>query len=135
MATTTTNLGLTKPDGSDKVVILVLNGNFDKIDEAIGAIRAQQIPAEVITAAVEEYLANADIASGATEAQAAQIEANKTGVGNNAKAISDEATARAQADTNIQTKYDALVDQSVKSGANVTFGTVTATKVVGAVYA
>lgn len=135
MATTTANLGLTKPDGTDKVLILVLNGNFDKIDEAIGAIRAQQIPAEVITAAVEEYLANADIASGATEAQAAQIEANKQGVATNASAISAEQNARTEADTAIHTKYDALVNQSVKSGANVTFGTVTATKVIGAVYA
>ena len=127
MATTTPNLGLVKPDGTDKVVILVLNGNFDKIDEAIAGIRAQQIPAEVITKAVEEYLAGMDIASGATPEQVAQIEANKT-------AISDEAKDRAEADTAIRTKYDALVDQSVKSGANVTFGTITATKVTGAVY-
>ena len=32
MATTTTNYGLTKPDGSDKAQIGVLNGNFDEID-------------------------------------------------------------------------------------------------------
>ena len=80
MATTTTNLGLVKPDGTDKVLILVLNGNFDKIDAAIGAIRAQQIPAEVITAAVEEYLAGVDIAGGATPEQVAQIDANKTNI-------------------------------------------------------
>lgn len=80
MATKTTNLGLTKPDGTDKVLILVLNGNFDKIDEAIGAIRAQQIPAEVITAAVEAYMAEHEVASGATEEQANQIEANRTSI-------------------------------------------------------
>ena len=76
----TTNLGLTKPDGTDKVMILVLNGNFDKIDEAIGAIRAQQIPAEVITAAVDAYMAEHEVASGATPDQANQIEANKTNI-------------------------------------------------------
>lgn len=80
MATKTTNLGLTKPDGTDKVMILVLNGNFDKIDEAIAAIRAQQIPTEVITAAVEAYLAEHEVASGATPEQANQIEANKTNI-------------------------------------------------------
>ena len=80
MATQTSNLGLTKPDGTDKVLILVLNGNFDKIDEAIGALRAQQIPPEVITKAVEDYLSGREITGGATEEQAAQIAANKQNI-------------------------------------------------------
>lgn len=37
MATTTTKLALTKPDGSDLVDIAVLNANADKIDAAAGA--------------------------------------------------------------------------------------------------
>lgn len=37
MATTTTNLGLTKPATSDNVDITVINGNMDKIDAAVGA--------------------------------------------------------------------------------------------------
>lgn len=37
MATTTTKLGLTKPDGADLVDIAVLNTNADKIDAAVGA--------------------------------------------------------------------------------------------------
>ncbi len=36
MATTTTKLGLTKPDGADLVDIAVLNANSDKIDTAVG---------------------------------------------------------------------------------------------------
>ena len=36
MATTTTNLGLTKPATSDKVDITKINSNMDKIDEQIG---------------------------------------------------------------------------------------------------
>ena len=37
MATNTTKLALSKPDGTDLVDIAVLNGNFDKIDAASGA--------------------------------------------------------------------------------------------------
>lgn len=36
MATKTNLLGLTKPDGSDKVQVSVINDNMDKIDTAIG---------------------------------------------------------------------------------------------------
>lgn len=38
MATTTTNIGLTKPSGSDKVQIAQLNLNSDIIDEKIGPV-------------------------------------------------------------------------------------------------
>ena len=38
MATTTTNLGLTKPAGSDKIRIAQINGNMDIIDEKVGAV-------------------------------------------------------------------------------------------------
>lgn len=37
MATNTTKLALSKPDGTDLVDVAVLNGNFDKIDAASGA--------------------------------------------------------------------------------------------------
>jgi hypothetical protein len=37
LATSTTRLGLTKPDGTDLVDIAVLNTNFDKTDAAVGA--------------------------------------------------------------------------------------------------
>lgn len=36
MATSTTNLGLTKPAGEEDVSVLDINGNSDKIDAAIG---------------------------------------------------------------------------------------------------
>lgn len=36
MATTTTNIALTKPDGGEDVNVLTLNGNSDKIDTAFG---------------------------------------------------------------------------------------------------
>lgn len=35
MATTTTNLGLTKPDGSDSPNIEVINNNMDILDEKV----------------------------------------------------------------------------------------------------
>lgn len=37
MATTTTNLSLTKPAGGEAVNIAVINANMDKIDTAVGA--------------------------------------------------------------------------------------------------
>lgn len=37
MATTTSKLGLTKPDGADLVDVAVLNTNFDKLDTSMGA--------------------------------------------------------------------------------------------------
>ena len=40
MATTTTNLGLTKPSYSDTADIAVINGNMDKIDTAANALEA-----------------------------------------------------------------------------------------------
>lgn len=38
MATQTTNLGMTLPDGTENVSRAVLNGNFEIIDEAVGAL-------------------------------------------------------------------------------------------------
>ena len=35
MATTTANLGLTKPDYTEKADVAVINGNMDKIDAAM----------------------------------------------------------------------------------------------------
>ncbi len=37
MATTTTNIALTKPASSEKVNLATLNANWDKLDTAIGA--------------------------------------------------------------------------------------------------
>ena len=142
MATKTTNLGLTKPDGTDKVLILVLNGNFDKIDEAIGAIRAQQIPAEVITAAVEAYMAEHEVASGATEEQARQIEANKTSIETLAQTVENLSAedVGARPDTwmpsaeDVQAVPSSKVNQSLNTTDTVTFASVTAAVVYGAVF-
>lgn len=142
MATKTTNLGLTKPDGTDKVMILVLNGNFDKIDEAIGAIRAKQIPAEVITAAVEAYMAEHEVASGATEEQANQIEANKTSIETLAQTVENLSAedVGARPDTWMPSAEDvravpsSKVNQSLNTTDAVTFSSVTAGVVYGAVF-
>ena len=142
MATKTTNLGLTKPDGTDKVLILVLNGNFDKIDEAIGAIRAQQIPSEVITAAVEAYMVEHEVASGATEEQANQIEANKTSIETLAQTVENLSAedVGARPNTWIPSAEDvgavpsSKVNQSLKTTDSVTFSSVTAGVVYGAVF-
>lgn len=142
MATKTTNLGLTKPDGTDKVLILVLNGNFDKIDEAIGAIRAQQIPAEVITAAVEAYMAEHEVASGATPEQANQIEANKTNIETLTQTVNNLSAedVGARPDTWMPNADDvgavpkSKVNQSLNTTDTVTFASVTANVVYGAVF-
>lgn len=142
MATKTTNLGLTKPDGTDKVLILVLNGNFDKIDEAIGAIRAQQIPAEVITAAVEAYMAEHEVASGATPEQANQIEANKTNIETltqkvnnlNAKDVGARPDTWMPSADDVGAVPKSRVNQSLNTTDTVTFASVTANVVYGAVF-
>ena len=142
MATKTTNLGLTKPDGTDKVMILVLNGNFDKIDEAIGAIRAQQIPTEVITAAVDAYLAEHEVASGATPEQANQIEANKTNIETLTQTVNNlnAEDVGARPDTWMPSADDvgavpkSKVNQSLNTTDAVTFASVTADVVYGAVF-
>ena len=38
MATTTPNIGLTKPVGTEFVNLSIINENYDKIDEAVGQI-------------------------------------------------------------------------------------------------
>lgn len=47
MATTTTNLGLTKPAGTDKIRIAQINGNMDIIDNAIGAVGTTPIQTQI----------------------------------------------------------------------------------------
>ena len=47
MATSTTNLGLTKPAGTDKIRIAQINGNMDILDEKIGAVGNTSIQAQL----------------------------------------------------------------------------------------
>ena len=47
MATSTTNLGLTKPAGTDKIRIAQINGNMDILDEKIGAVGNTSLQAQV----------------------------------------------------------------------------------------
>ena len=42
MATTTTNLGLTKPIGTEQALVSVINGNMDIIDSKVGAVPANK---------------------------------------------------------------------------------------------
>lgn len=50
MATTTTNLGLTKPSGTDKIRIAQINGNMDILDDKIGAVGNTSLQAQVASA-------------------------------------------------------------------------------------
>ena len=50
MATTTTNLGLTKPSGTDKIRIAQINGNMDILDDKIGAVGNTSLQAQVTSA-------------------------------------------------------------------------------------
>jgi hypothetical protein len=56
MATTTTNLGLTKPSGTDKIRIAQINGNMDILDDKIGAVGNTSLQAQVTSA--NEAIAN-----------------------------------------------------------------------------
>lgn len=47
MATTTTNLKLTKPSDSDAPDISVINSNMDKIDEAIGETATIELGSDI----------------------------------------------------------------------------------------
>lgn len=50
MATTTTNLGLTKPIGTEKALVSVINSNMDIIDNKVGAIPQNESAQSQITA-------------------------------------------------------------------------------------
>lgn len=50
MATTTTNLGLTKPIGTEKALVSVINGNMDIIDNKVGAVPQNESVQSQITA-------------------------------------------------------------------------------------
>lgn len=47
MATSTTNLGLIKPAGTDKIRIAQINGNMDVIDEKVGPVGNTSLQAQV----------------------------------------------------------------------------------------
>ena len=47
MATSTTNLGLIKPAGTDKIRIAQINGNMDIIDEKVGAVGNTSLQTQV----------------------------------------------------------------------------------------
>ena len=49
MATTTTNLGLTKPAYADDADIAVINGNMDILDTKIGAVGNTDLQSQVTT--------------------------------------------------------------------------------------
>ena len=58
MATTTTNLGLTKPAGTDAVDIAVINANMDKIDTAVAANTSDIVDIRALT---ELYAGNLNV--------------------------------------------------------------------------
>lgn len=58
MATTTPNLGLTLPIGSEKVSRQILNGNFSLIDTAYGTLNSKMAKRNVIIATSLEIQAN-----------------------------------------------------------------------------
>ena len=49
MATTTTNLGLSKPAYSDDADVAVINGNMDILDTKIGAVGNTSVQAQINT--------------------------------------------------------------------------------------
>ena len=55
MATTTTNYKLTKPDGTDKAYVSVINDNMDLIDTAIKDVESK------ITTSTVQSIATQDI--------------------------------------------------------------------------
>lgn len=140
--TTTGNLGLKKPSGSDKVLVKDLNDNADVLDEAIGSlseletdeksslVKAINEAATQGAAYASQAAASATAAETAkTGAQAAQSGAEKsataaansasaaagsaTAAGNSATAAADSATAAAESKS-------AAADSATSAGSSAT---------------
>ena len=47
MASTTTNIGLTKPAGTDQALISAINGNMDIIDTKMGAVGNTSVQSQI----------------------------------------------------------------------------------------
>jgi len=60
MATETTNLGLTKPAGSDASLIASINANMDTLDEAIGDTDTLTTTSKEIVGAINEIITSED---------------------------------------------------------------------------
>ena len=60
MATETTNLGLTKPAGSDAALIASINANMDTLDEAIGDTDTLTTTSKEIVGAINEIVTSED---------------------------------------------------------------------------
>ena len=73
MATTTTNLGLTKPSGTDKIRIAQINGNMDILDDKIGAVGNTSLQAQVTSAnqAISNISSPSDLGSCSSESNLA----------------------------------------------------------------
>ena len=58
MASTTTNIGLTKPAGTDQALISAINGNMDIIDTKMGAVGNTSVQGQIT--ALSDQIANVD---------------------------------------------------------------------------
>lgn len=70
MASTTTNIGLTKPAGTDQALISAINGNMDIIDTKMGAVGNTSVQSQItslsdqIATAPVTFTSYADVKSG-----------------------------------------------------------------------
>ena len=83
MATTTPNIGLTLPVGTEKVSRQIINQNMSKIDEKVGAVPAGQNLQSQVTSLSDQIASVRDIYTGQTDANAMHdnAEANTAYVG------------------------------------------------------
>ena len=58
MASTTTNIGLTKPAGTDQALISAINGNMDIIDTKMGAVGNTSVQGQIT--ALSDQIATSD---------------------------------------------------------------------------
>ena len=56
MASTTTNIGLTKPAGTDQALISAINGNMDIIDTKMGAVGNTSVQSQITS--LSDQIAN-----------------------------------------------------------------------------
>ena len=56
MASTTTNIGLTKPAGTDQALISAINGNMDIIDTKMGAVGNTSVQSQITS--LSDQMAN-----------------------------------------------------------------------------
>lgn len=102
--TTTTNLGLKKPSGSDRIRVDDLNGNADLLDAVIGKLdELNTTQKQSLVAAINASLGETAQSAAQAAASAAAAEQSKTAAAGSADAAAGSASSAAAAKTDAET--------------------------------